>query len=80
MLTRTGQGYLSGGPSLSVAGRSYVYPSAVDIEPVIDALGSNFSADEATIIEGLLRELNGTMPDAQMIEEIALALAVHRRR
>jgi hypothetical protein len=25
-------------------------------------------------------DLNGTIPDAQMVEEIALALAVHRRR
>jgi hypothetical protein len=52
----------------------------VRIEPVIDALAGTFNADEATIIEGLLRDLNGTIPDAQMIEEIALALAVHRRR
>ena len=52
----------------------------MDIEPVIDALAGNFSADEVVIIERMLRELNGTIPDAQMVEEIALALAVHRRR
>ncbi len=56
------------------------YPLAVDIEPVIAALPGNFSADEVPIIERMLRELNGTIPDAQMVEEIALALAVHRRR
>jgi hypothetical protein len=28
----------------------------------------------------MLRDLNGFIPDAQMVEEIALALAVHRRR
>ncbi len=61
-------------------GRSYVYPSTVDIEPVIDALAGIFSADEVVIIERMLRDLNGTSPDSQMVEEIALALAVHRRR
>jgi hypothetical protein len=63
-----------------VAGRSCVLPQVVDIEPVIDALAGTFSADEVAIIERMLRELNGTIPDAQMVEEIALALAVHRRR
>jgi hypothetical protein len=52
----------------------------VDIEAVIAALPGSFSADEVVIIERMLRELNGTIPDAQMVEEIALALAVHRRR
>ncbi len=52
----------------------------MDIEPVIDALASTFSADEVPIIERMLRDLNGTIPDTQMVEEIALALAVHRRR
>ncbi len=52
----------------------------MDIEPVINALAGTFSADEVAIIERMLRELNGTIPDAQMVEEIALALAVHRRR
>ncbi len=52
----------------------------MDIEPVIDALAGSFSADEVPIIERMLRELNGTIPDTQMVEEIALALAVHRRR
>jgi hypothetical protein len=46
----------------------------------IDALASTFSADEVAIIERMLRDLNGTIPDAQMVEEIALALAIHRRR
>jgi hypothetical protein len=63
-----------------LAGRSCVLPLAVDIEAVIAALPGSFSADEVTIIERMLRELNGTIADAQMVEEIALALAVHRRR
>ncbi len=52
----------------------------MNIDPVIDALGSSFTADEVVIIQRMLRDLNGTMPDAQMVEEIAFALAVHRRR
>jgi hypothetical protein len=52
----------------------------VNIEAVIEALGSRFDADEVVIIETMLRELGGTMPDRQMIEEIGLALAIHRRR
>ncbi len=47
---------------------------------MIAALGTHYDADEVVIIERMLRELNGTIPDAQMVEEIALALAVHRRR
>jgi hypothetical protein len=67
-------------PVTPVAGRFASYPQVVDIDPVIDALAGTFSADEAAIIERMLRDLNGTIPDAQMVEEIALALAVHRRR
>ena len=51
----------------------------MDIEPVIDALAGHFNADEVAIIERVLREYGGTMPDAQVIEEAALALAIHRR-
>jgi hypothetical protein len=60
-----------------VAGRFASYPQAVDIAPVIDALAGTFSADEVIIIERMLRELNGTIPDKQLIEEIGLALAIH---
>jgi hypothetical protein len=63
-----------------VAGRFAPYPQVVDIDPVIDALAGTFSTDEVVIIERMLRELNGTIPDAQMVEEIALALTIHRRR
>jgi hypothetical protein len=52
----------------------------MDIEQVIAALGDHYTAGEAALIERMLRELNGTIPDAQMVEEIALALAVYRRR
>ena len=51
----------------------------MDIEAVIAALGTRFDADETAIIERMLRQLHGTMPDKQLIEEIGLALAIHRR-
>ncbi len=40
-----------------------------DIEAVIAALGTRFDPDEAAIIEAMLREYGGTVPDAQLIEE-----------
>ena len=51
----------------------------MDIEAVIAALGGRFDADEAEVIEGVLREYGGTGPDEQLISEAALALAIHRR-
>ena len=52
----------------------------MDIEQVIAALGGHYTADEAALIERVLREHHGTVPDDQLIEEAALALAIHRRR
>lgn len=52
----------------------------MDIEAVIAALGTRFDADESAVIEQMLGEYGGTVPDKQLIEEIGLALAVHRRR
>jgi len=49
------------------------------VEAVITALGGRFTAEEAAIAERLLRECGGTVPDAQLIEEIGLAIAIHRR-
>lgn len=46
------------------------------VEAVIAALGGRWSADEAAIIERMLR----AVPDAQFIEECGLARAIHRRR
>jgi len=51
----------------------------MDIESVIEALGSRFDAAEAAVIERVLREYAGTIPDKQLIEEIGLALASWRR-
>jgi hypothetical protein len=52
----------------------------VDIAAVIAGLGTVFDADEAAIAERLLREYGGTIPDKQLIDEIGLAVAIHRRK
>lgn len=49
------------------------------IEAVIARLNEVFDADEAAIAEDMLRRFGGTIPDAQLVEEIGLAVAVHRR-
>ena len=46
---------------------------------MIAALGTRFDADEAEIVERMLREHGGSVPDPQLVEEIGLAIAVHRR-
>lgn len=43
----------------------------MDIAAMIAALGGRFDADEAEVIERVLRERGGTMPDAQLIAELA---------
>jgi hypothetical protein len=54
--------------------------SDVDIEQVIGSLLTRFAPEEAVIAERMLRELNGTIPDKQLVEEIGLAIAVYRRQ
>ena len=51
----------------------------MDIEAVIAALGDRFDADEVAIIERMFLEYGGTVPEAQLIEETGLALAIHKR-
>ena len=51
----------------------------MDIEAVIERLGEVFDAEEIAIAERLLRGYAGTIPDPQIIEEIGLAVAIHRR-
>ena len=46
---------------------------------MIAALGGRFDADETEVIERVLREYGGTVPDKQLISEAALALAIFRR-
>jgi len=53
--------------------------TTVDIEAVVAALGTRFDPAEAALIERMLREYGGTIPDGQLIEEAALALAIFRR-
>ena len=51
----------------------------MDVDGVIAGLGDRFNADEAEIAARMLREYVGTVPDRQLIEEVGLAIAVHRR-
>ena len=51
----------------------------VDVEQVIAALGERFDPAEAEIVERLLRKYGGTIPDPQLVDQIGLALAIHRR-
>jgi len=51
----------------------------VDIEAVIEALGSRFDADEAEVVKRVLAEYSGNIPETQLIEEAALTLAIFRR-
>ena len=51
----------------------------MDVDAVIVALDTHFEDGEAAIAERMLREHAGTMPDQQLIEEIGLAIAIHRR-
>ena len=51
----------------------------MDVEQVIVALGERFDPAEAEIVERLLRKYSGTLPDPQLVEEIGLALAIHRQ-
>ena len=46
---------------------------------MIAALDTVFDAEESVVIERILREYNGTIPDAQLVSEVGLALAIHRR-
>ena len=52
----------------------------MNIEAVIAALGDHYSPDEAALIERMLREYAGTIPDKQLLSEIGLSLAIHRRQ
>jgi hypothetical protein len=49
-------------------------------QAVIAALDTHLEPAEARIAERMLREYGGTIPDTQLIEEIGLAIAVHRRQ
>lgn len=51
----------------------------MNAEPVITALGDNYTPDEEAIIKQILHEHHGTIPDNQLLEEIGLALGIHRR-
>ena len=59
--------------------RQFYSTRPADIEAIIAALGGRFDADEVEVIKRVLREYGGAVPDAQLIEEAGLALAVWRR-
>ena len=46
----------------------------MDIEPLIATLDSRYEAEEAALIERMLREYNGAIADTEPIEEIGLLL------
>ena len=50
----------------------------MDIEQVIAALDGHYTPERAAIVERMLREYAGTIPDKQLIEEIGLALAIQQ--
>jgi len=52
----------------------------VDIDAVVEALPGRFRPAEAALVERILRDLGRTVPYRQLVEEIGLAIAVHRTR
>jgi hypothetical protein len=51
----------------------------MDIEALLAELDGRYTTAEAAIIGEMLREYGGTIPNKQLIEEIGLAIAIHRR-
>jgi len=52
----------------------------MNVEAVITAISGRYTTGETALIERLLRELHGTMPDNQLTDDIGPALAVYRRQ
>jgi hypothetical protein len=51
----------------------------MDVDHVIANLGNIFPADEAAIAEQMLRELHGTLGDAELIDAVYSAIVARRR-
>ena len=51
----------------------------MNIDAVIARLGEVFTTDEAAIAERMVRDYGGTIPDKQLLSEIGLPVATHRR-
>jgi hypothetical protein len=66
--------------AVQALGAAWCKDCQVDLEGVIGALGERFTAAEAALIERMLRDLDGAVPERQMLSEIGLALAIHRRQ
>ena len=51
----------------------------MEIPYLLDLLDQGFDVEEAAITESMLSEFKGSVPVHQLIEEIGLAIAIHRR-
>lgn len=69
-----------GSPAYTPGMTQCAYAAHMDANAVLARLGEIFDADERAIAERLIGERTGTIPDRQLIEEIGLAIAIHRRR
>ena len=49
------------------------HTASMDVAAVIAALGDHFTAEEGAIAEQPLRQYEGAVPDAQLIQEVGLA-------
>ncbi|MGV0991108.1 MAG: hypothetical protein ACOYB7_02535 [Mycobacterium sp.] len=52
----------------------------MDIDQIVAALDKGMTVDEVSIIERMVGEYGRTIPYPQLLEEIALAVAIHRRQ
>jgi len=67
-------------PSATASAPTSLRDEGIDVGAVIAELDSRYHAPRAAIIERMLRQYAGTIPDKQLIEEIGLALAIHHAR
>jgi len=51
----------------------------VDIDQIVAALDQGLTLDEVALVEQMVSKYGRTIPVAQLREEIALAIAIHRR-
>lgn len=49
------------------------------LDALIEGYRRDHTAGEVAVAERVLRKYNRTIPDAQLISEAALAVAIHRR-
>lgn len=54
--------------------------SSLEIAQLVELLAQGFDVEEAAITESMVGDLRGSVPVGQLVEEIGLAIAIHRRR